>query len=178
MLVCDGRPVLTADGYAPFMSMSRRNTFLTPPDSVVAAPGPGQYDPELPKHTVKVGIQSRSRLVMSDKAFLGPDWKHTGYHEMHRIGFGCLKTMHGLFVFVMWPISCQFPSFGHYTVPSQPNKHCRVGVCWRTSHVGLIRGSSWETCRAQAPTRCTARGTGRRRGAESLPLLPTQTPAR
>ncbi|XP_033103681.1 sperm-tail PG-rich repeat-containing protein 2-like [Anneissia japonica] len=36
---------LRADGYAPFSSMTRRETFLTVQDSVIAAPGPGQYDP-------------------------------------------------------------------------------------------------------------------------------------
>ncbi|XP_031552737.1 sperm-tail PG-rich repeat-containing protein 2-like [Actinia tenebrosa] len=33
------------DGYAPFLSMTGRETFLDVNDSVVAAPGPGQYDP-------------------------------------------------------------------------------------------------------------------------------------
>lgn len=32
------------DGYAPFLSMTIRETFLTVPDQVIAAPGPGQYD--------------------------------------------------------------------------------------------------------------------------------------
>ncbi|XP_071953727.1 sperm-tail PG-rich repeat-containing protein 2-like [Antedon mediterranea] len=36
---------LRSDGYAPFSSMTRRETFLTVQDSVIAAPGPGQYDP-------------------------------------------------------------------------------------------------------------------------------------
>ena len=35
---------LFVDGYAPFLSMTTRESFLTVPDNVVAAPGPGQYD--------------------------------------------------------------------------------------------------------------------------------------
>lgn len=33
------------DGYAPFLSMTGRETFLDVNDSVIAAPGPGAYDP-------------------------------------------------------------------------------------------------------------------------------------
>lgn len=33
-----------SDGYAPFLSMTTRNSFLSVPDHVIAAPGPGQYD--------------------------------------------------------------------------------------------------------------------------------------
>lgn len=36
-----------ADGYAPFLSMSSRETFLNVSDQVVAAPGPGHYDVNL-----------------------------------------------------------------------------------------------------------------------------------
>ena len=32
------------DGYAPFLSMAGRETFLNVSDQVVAAPGPGHYD--------------------------------------------------------------------------------------------------------------------------------------
>jgi hypothetical protein len=35
------------DGYAPFSSMTSRESFLNPNDTVIAAPGPGQYDPQL-----------------------------------------------------------------------------------------------------------------------------------
>lgn len=35
-----------ADGYAPFLSMTSRETFLNVSDQVVAAPGPGHYDPQ------------------------------------------------------------------------------------------------------------------------------------
>lgn len=34
------------DGYAPFLSMTSRETFLNVSDQVVAAPGPGHYDPQ------------------------------------------------------------------------------------------------------------------------------------
>eukprot|EP00112_Aurelia_sp_Birch-Aquarium-sp1_P015345 Seg3394.2 transcript_id=Seg3394.2/GoldUCD/mRNA.D3Y31 product="Sperm-tail PG-rich repeat-containing protein 2" protein_id=Seg3394.2/GoldUCD/D3Y31 len=33
-----------ADAFAPFLSMTARNSFVSVPDHVVAAPGPGQYD--------------------------------------------------------------------------------------------------------------------------------------
>ena len=45
-----------ADGYAPFLSMSSRSSFLNPGDNVIAAPGPGQYDPAFPQDNVKVSI--------------------------------------------------------------------------------------------------------------------------
>ena len=46
--------VYFSDGYAPFMSMTSRDTFLNPNDTVIAAPGPGQYDPAFPQENVKV----------------------------------------------------------------------------------------------------------------------------
>jgi len=42
-----------SDGYAPFMSLSDRDTMLVN-ESLLAAPGPGQYDPRIPQDTVKV----------------------------------------------------------------------------------------------------------------------------
>ena len=38
------------------MSMTSRDTFLNPGDSVIAAPGPGQYDPVGPQDSVKVSL--------------------------------------------------------------------------------------------------------------------------
>ena len=38
------------DGYAPFLSMSLRESFLTVKDHVVAAPGPGTYNPKIYDH--------------------------------------------------------------------------------------------------------------------------------
>lgn len=35
-----------ADGYAPFQSMAGRETMFHLGDSIVAAPGPGAYDPK------------------------------------------------------------------------------------------------------------------------------------
>ncbi|PIK59902.1 putative sperm-tail PG-rich repeat-containing protein 2 [Apostichopus japonicus] len=46
---------IKADGYAPFSSMNPRETFLTVQDSVIAAPGPGQYDPLNPQDRVVGG---------------------------------------------------------------------------------------------------------------------------
>jgi len=43
-----------SDGYAPFSSMTNRESILVPPDTVIAAPGPGQYDPMFPQENVKV----------------------------------------------------------------------------------------------------------------------------
>ena len=41
---CSGK-WMKADGYAPFQSMSGRETMFYVSDSVMAAPGPGAYDP-------------------------------------------------------------------------------------------------------------------------------------
>lgn len=39
--------LLILDGYAPFLSMSLRNSFLTVREDSAAAPGPGSYNPRL-----------------------------------------------------------------------------------------------------------------------------------
>lgn len=44
-----------ADGYAPFLSMTSRETFLNISDQVVAAPGPGHYDPRFAQDIVRGG---------------------------------------------------------------------------------------------------------------------------
>lgn len=38
------------------MSMTTRNFSLIPGDSILAAPGPGQYDPRAPQDKVKVTV--------------------------------------------------------------------------------------------------------------------------
>lgn len=38
------------EGYAPFLSMSLRESFLTVKDSVAAAPGPSTYNPKVHDH--------------------------------------------------------------------------------------------------------------------------------
>ena len=40
-------------GYAPFMSLADRDTMLVN-ESILAAPGPGQYDPKTPQDNIKV----------------------------------------------------------------------------------------------------------------------------
>ncbi|KAL4240507.1 Sperm-tail PG-rich repeat-containing protein 2 [Mactra antiquata] len=52
-----------ADGYAPFLSMTSRETFLNISDQVVAAPGPGHYDPAFAQDVVKGGktLANKSR---------------------------------------------------------------------------------------------------------------------
>ncbi|XP_070544297.1 sperm-tail PG-rich repeat-containing protein 2-like [Ptychodera flava] len=47
--------LIRADGYAPFSSMTPRESFLTVQDAVIAAPGPGQYDPAFAQDIVKGG---------------------------------------------------------------------------------------------------------------------------
>ncbi|KAL5018397.1 hypothetical protein ScPMuIL_004119 [Solemya velum] len=49
------KALLKADGYAPFLSMTSRETFLNIADQVVAAPGPGHYDPNFAQENVKGG---------------------------------------------------------------------------------------------------------------------------
>lgn len=44
-----------ADGYAPFQSMSTRETIFHVGDSVMAAPGPGAYDPKNAQYKAKGG---------------------------------------------------------------------------------------------------------------------------
>lgn len=46
--------VHVSDGYAPFSSMTGRESCIYPTDNVIAAPGPGQYDPREPQNFVKV----------------------------------------------------------------------------------------------------------------------------
>lgn len=49
------------DGYAPFLSMTTRETFLDVGDSIMAAPGPGQYDPAVVGERVKGGSTLANR---------------------------------------------------------------------------------------------------------------------
>ncbi|KAK7112355.1 sperm-tail PG-rich repeat-containing protein 2-like [Littorina saxatilis] len=56
---------LKSDGYAPFLSMTSRETFLNVSDQVVAAPGPGHYDPLAAQQYVKGG----STLATKEKRF-------------------------------------------------------------------------------------------------------------
>lgn len=66
---------LRADGYAPFLSMTGRDSFLNPTDTVIAAPGPGQYDPSIPQNVVKGGrtmANKSNRFSESSKDTPGP----------------------------------------------------------------------------------------------------------
>ena len=53
---------LNVDGYAPFLSMTTRETFLDVGDSVMAAPGPGQYEPAIISERVKGGSTLANRV--------------------------------------------------------------------------------------------------------------------
>ncbi|OWF52099.1 Sperm-tail PG-rich repeat-containing protein 2 [Mizuhopecten yessoensis] len=50
-----GKGRIKADGYAPFLSMTSRDGFFNIRDQVVAAPGPGHYDPSLAQDMIKGG---------------------------------------------------------------------------------------------------------------------------
>ncbi|XP_060071490.1 sperm-tail PG-rich repeat-containing protein 2-like [Ylistrum balloti] len=50
-----GKGRVKADGYAPFLSMTSRDGFFNVRDQVVAAPGPGHYDPAQAQDTIKGG---------------------------------------------------------------------------------------------------------------------------
>ena len=52
-------------GYAPFGSMTSRETFVDVNDQTIAAPGPGQYDPLLRNLDRVKGGQSLSNRVRS-----------------------------------------------------------------------------------------------------------------
>lgn len=60
------------DGYAPFSSMTTRETFLDVGDSVMAAPGPGQYDPGIIGERVKGGhtLANRVSILIELLSFL------------------------------------------------------------------------------------------------------------
>ncbi|CAH1795521.1 unnamed protein product [Owenia fusiformis] len=46
---------IKSDGYAPFASMTNRETFFNIGDQVIAAPGPGQYDPGFAQDAIRGG---------------------------------------------------------------------------------------------------------------------------
>uniref|UniRef100_A0A8W8IEC1 Sperm-tail PG-rich repeat-containing protein 2 n=1 Tax=Magallana gigas TaxID=29159 RepID=A0A8W8IEC1_MAGGI len=60
------RSKIKADGYAPFLSMTSRETFLNVSDQVVAAPGPGHYDPQ----NAQDGITGGKTLANKSKRFM------------------------------------------------------------------------------------------------------------
>ncbi|XP_033644148.1 sperm-tail PG-rich repeat-containing protein 2-like [Asterias rubens] len=62
-----------ADGYAPFSSMTSRETFLVVQDSVIAAPGPGQYD-----HMSDMRITGGHSLANKSRRFEPPQSKTPG----------------------------------------------------------------------------------------------------
>ncbi|XP_068711122.1 sperm-tail PG-rich repeat-containing protein 2-like [Montipora foliosa] len=63
----ESAPTKYTDGYAPFLSMTARETFLDVGDSIMAAPGPGQYDPAIVAERVKGG----STLANRSSRFVG-----------------------------------------------------------------------------------------------------------
>ena len=64
------------DGYAPFLSMTSRESVLNPTDQVIAAPGPGHYDPGFPQDLIKVSnkfictVNLRVLVYLEDKTTL------------------------------------------------------------------------------------------------------------
>lgn len=62
------------DGYAPFLSMTTRNSFLSVPDHVIAAPGPGQYDMALNGNVQggSVLANKSNRFEFKEEAIPGP----------------------------------------------------------------------------------------------------------
>ncbi|KAK3802621.1 hypothetical protein RRG08_010392 [Elysia crispata] len=79
---------IRADGYAPFLSMSSRETFLNVSDQVVAAPGPGHYD----LNQLQDGARGGGSLANKSKRFTdsstytpGPgSYQAHKYHELNR----------------------------------------------------------------------------------------------
>ncbi|XP_002731483.1 sperm-tail PG-rich repeat-containing protein 2-like [Saccoglossus kowalevskii] len=57
--------LLRSDGYAPFSSMTQRETFLDVQDAVIAAPGPGHYDPAFAQD----GVLGGKTLANKSKRF-------------------------------------------------------------------------------------------------------------
>ena len=56
--------LISIDGYAPFLSMTSRETFLNVSDQVVAAPGPGHYDPQNAQDYVPVSLNIVLMVVL------------------------------------------------------------------------------------------------------------------
>ena len=52
-----------SEGYAPFASMAPRTTFLDVPDTVILAPGPGHYYPEMVARERAKGGSSIANMV-------------------------------------------------------------------------------------------------------------------
>ncbi|KAL3877518.1 hypothetical protein ACJMK2_035215 [Sinanodonta woodiana] len=70
---------LKADGYAPFLSMTSRETFLNINDQVIAAPGPGHYDPGFAQQHVlggKVLANKSRRFTETSNENPGPGAYH------------------------------------------------------------------------------------------------------
>ncbi|XP_064618109.1 sperm-tail PG-rich repeat-containing protein 2-like [Liolophura sinensis] len=76
-----GKPRFKADGYAPFLSMTSRGSFLNVSDQLVAAPGPGHYDPKLAAENTKGSMAMASRA----KRFQSPvtDTPGPGSYNVH-----------------------------------------------------------------------------------------------
>ena len=77
--------IIFLDGYAPFMSMTIRDSFLSVPDHVIAAPGPGHYDvSSIPKVRGGSTIGNKGNRFESDQTFVpGPgSYNVTKYNEM------------------------------------------------------------------------------------------------
>ena len=89
------------DGYAPFLSMTIRDSFLNVPDHVIAAPGPGHYDVNS-SSKVKGGstVGNRGNRFESDQTFVpGPgSYNVTKYNEMGKtepnLGFSIKEVMY------------------------------------------------------------------------------------
>lgn len=77
---------LRADGYAPFLSMTSRDSFLNPTDTVVAAPGPGQYDPRFPQDVVKGGktMGNKSKRFTKEEQALSKDNPGPGSYTLSK----------------------------------------------------------------------------------------------
>merc|ERR1719394_1403330 len=76
------RTRLRSDGYAPFMSMSSRETFLNVNDQTVAAPGPGHYDLIILQGGAKGGstLANKSKRFDSDAT----DTPGPGAYQTHK----------------------------------------------------------------------------------------------
>lgn len=79
------RSRVASDGYAPFLSMTSRDTHINAQDTSIAAPGPGQYDPRLPLDNVKggVSVSNRSRRFVETESLVpGPGHYNVRSHGL------------------------------------------------------------------------------------------------
>lgn len=72
-LLLQCKPVIfsyTVENYAPFQSMSVRDSFLTVSEGVAEAPGPGYYSPLINLSNTKGGSSLNNKVINSTRLLI------------------------------------------------------------------------------------------------------------